>query len=618
MIAQVAEALDTAHAAGLVHRDVKAVERDGAGPPPRGFRAPDRFRDRPARGHHRHPHRPRVGRHLDLHGARTVRGRPRRQPQRRLRPRGGAVLRGDRQKPFVAPPNTEPDLLYYLNSHLHRPPPRPSDHASAVARAELARWNGWCTGMAKRPTERYASAGELAAAATPHWTRARATARTALRRSARRTDWDTPTARPARTPPPAPRVRVGQPRPPRAFVPTGRRVTPTSTPHDHTARVGGLTRRAADAVGIGALVVTLALVGAALMWANLPKTGTVPLQSDHPSRGPDYRTHPHRPHRQGVRGGDRAAGRAPGGGLRQRRRHGAGVGPGHRRHRSATPFTGHTGPVSAVATAQLRRAPGGGHRQRGHDGAGVGPGHRDPGRRPRSPATPARWTRWRPRSSTGARSWSPAAATARCGCGTWPPATPVGDPFTGHTGAVAAVATAQLDGRPVVVTGSDDDDGAGVGPGHRRPGRRPVHRPHRLGAGGGDRAARRAPGGGHRRRRRHGAGVGPGHRAPGRRPVHRPHRAAWSRWRPRSCDGRRSWSPAAGTTRCGCGTWPPGRRSAHRSPATPTWCARWRPRSSDGRPVVVSGGEDRRCGCGTWPRGTRQVTIPNTASGVDA
>ena len=33
---------------------------------------------------------------------------------------------------------------------------------------------------------------------------------------------------------------------------------------------------------------------------------------------------------------------------------------------------------------------------------------------------------------------------------------PVGDPFTGHAGPVSAVAVAELDGRPVVISGSDD------------------------------------------------------------------------------------------------------------------------------------------------------------------
>lgn len=39
-------------------------------------------------------------------------------------------------------------------------------------------------------------------------------------------------------------------------------------------------------MGIGALIVTLALVGAALVWANLPTTGTVPLQPTTPAAAP--------------------------------------------------------------------------------------------------------------------------------------------------------------------------------------------------------------------------------------------------------------------------------------------------------------------------------------------
>jgi WD40 repeat protein len=40
----------------------------------------------------------------------------------------------------------------------------------------------------------------------------------------------------------------------------------------------------------------------------------------------------------------------------------------------------------------------------------------------------------------------------------WDPATggPIGQPLTGHTSFVKSVATAQLDGRPVIVSGSDD------------------------------------------------------------------------------------------------------------------------------------------------------------------
>ena len=35
--------------------------------------------------------------------------------------------------------------------------------------------------------------------------------------------------------------------------------------------------------------------------------------------------------------------------------------------------------------------------------------------------------------------------------------TPIGQPFKGHTARVVAVATAQLGGRPVVISGSDDN-----------------------------------------------------------------------------------------------------------------------------------------------------------------
>ena len=46
-------------------------------------------------------------------------------------------------------------------------------------------------------------------------------------------------------------------------------------------------------------------------------------------------------------------------------------------------------------------------------------------------------------------------ATARCGSGT-ATGTPVGDPLTGHTGGVTAVAVGRLGDRDVIVSGSDD------------------------------------------------------------------------------------------------------------------------------------------------------------------
>ena len=332
VIAQVAEALDTAHAAGLVHRDVK----------PSNVMVQAR-----RRGDFVHLIDFGIARHADTTATHTGPGLvgtlTYMAPERFEGGPGDSrsdvyALAGvlfyavTGQKPFVAPPNTEPDLLYYLNSHLHRPPPRPSDHASAVARAELARLDPVVArGMAKRPTERYASAGELAAAA-----------HTALDTSAGngsdssptvRTPhgFATPTARPARTPPPAPRVVSAEP----PFPPEHRyrqvvESRPPAPPNTTTtARVGGYPTAADRRRHRGAdRHARPGRSGAGL--GEPPHNGDGSAAADHPGRGPDHRTRPHRPHQLGVRGDDRPAGRAHRGGLRQRRRHGAGVGPDHR------------------------------------------------------------------------------------------------------------------------------------------------------------------------------------------------------------------------------------------------------------------------------------------------
>ena len=172
------------------------------------------------------------------------------------------------------------------------------------------------------------------------------------------------------------------------------------------------------------------------------------------------------------------------------------------------PFTGHRRRGARGGGRRAGRPPGRHLRQRRRDGAGVGPGHRHPGRRPVHRPHRRGAARWRPPSWTAARSSSPAATTGRCGCGTWPPAprsatrspatparccavaaaeldgrpvvisgsddrtvrvwdlatgTPVGDPFTGHTGVVNAVAAAELDGRPVVISGSTTTRRCGCG-----------------------------------------------------------------------------------------------------------------------------------------------------------
>ena len=100
------------------------------------------------------------------------------------------------------------------------------------------------------------------------------------------------------------------------------------------------------------------------------------------------------------------------------------------------PLTGHTSTVGAVATAGAARRPAHRrHRQRRRHGAGLGPGRRHPASAHPSPATPARWERWRPLVQPDGRVVAvtgSADATVRV----WDLATgtPVGAPLTGHTG----------------------------------------------------------------------------------------------------------------------------------------------------------------------------------------
>ena len=120
-----------------------------------------------------------------------------------------------------------------------------------------------------------------------------------------------------------------------------------------------------------------------------------------------------------------------------------------------SPFTGHSDYVRSVATAELDGRPvvvSG-----SNDGTvrvwDLATG--DPGRRPVHRPRRLCDGRWRSGSWTAARWWSPAADEAGAGVGPGH-RRPVGDPFTGHTGAVSSVAAAELDGRPVVISGSND------------------------------------------------------------------------------------------------------------------------------------------------------------------
>ena len=99
---------------------------------------------------------------------------------------------------------------------------------------------------------------------------------------------------------------------------------------------------------------------------------------------------------------------------------------------------------------------------------------------------------------------------------------PVGGPLAGHDGWVNAVAIGRAGDRDVIVSGSDDGTVRVWDAVTGDPARRPAGRPRRRGERGGDRAGR---GPGHHRlrlRRWDGAGLGRGHRRSGRRPAGRP------------------------------------------------------------------------------------------------
>ena len=439
VIAQVAEALDTAHAAGLVHRDVK----------PSNVMVQAR-----RRGDFVHLIDFGIARQADtattssvgLVGTLTYMA-----PERFD---GAADLRSDvyalagvlfyavtGNKPFAPPPDTDPDLLFYVNAHLNQPPPRPSQHAPAAVRAGLAGMDAVVArGMAKRPSDRYPSAGELATAAHTalHMRIGNESDRSPTVPTPRR--FAGPISPPTRAPSAVPRVadraapvaapavarptdampvaRVAPPPAPPTSYPGERYQRPVESrpaapvvapsPGPSPSRA---TRRRPVLLGIGALIITLAVIATTLIWVNLPRTGTGTVPTPDAAASVPITERTLTGHTNWVFGLTTAQ-------LDGRTVVISGSGDKSIRLWDLTtgepvgfPFTGHTDAVSAVVTAQL-----GG----------------------RTVVISGSWDKT-------VRVWDLATGQQ------------IGAPFTGHTGPVFAVVTAELDGRTVVISGSGDN-----------------------------------------------------------------------------------------------------------------------------------------------------------------
>lgn len=294
VVEQVAAALDAAHAGGLVHRDVKPsnvlvttvppgrpdfcylvdfgiarstssgtrsrLTATGATIGTLEYMAPERFTDGP------------VDHRADVYAL-------------------GCVLH---ECLTGRPPFTGGSLPSLLNAHLNQPPPRPSAQVAGVGAldAVVAR------AMAKRPEERYTSAGELAAAARAALSPAPVTEvlpeRTAPVPPVRpRTD---PTSvRPAPATPPRPRTDAGAPAPH-----VGARSYPAPTPHV-PARVyppppppmpagRARPRRGAVLAAAAAVVVLASVTGGVVLLGGTTTSQGTPTTSTSPTASPPSTT----------------------------------------------------------------------------------------------------------------------------------------------------------------------------------------------------------------------------------------------------------------------------------------------------------------------------------------